>query len=140
MHILLHSNSPEKMLGSNKTMQERLFEFGWEYCIHWKPTFFLAITCAGLFAYRLDHSGPWRNISPISLCSKSNLHNIFLLISYFSYVTIKILFDIVDHSYILSCWCFLGGVPYDIHAFFKFFIQSSYNVPTRNILQFKKNI
>lgn len=104
MHILLHSNSPEKMLGSNKTMQERLFEFGWEYCIHLKPTFFLAITCAGLFAYRLDHSGPWRNISPISLCSKSNLHNIFLLISYFSYVTIKILFDIADHSYILSCW------------------------------------
>lgn len=49
-------------------------------------------------------------------------------------MTIKVLFDIADLSYISSFF----GVPYDIHAFLKTFIQSPHNVPTRNILQFLK--
>lgn len=48
--------------------------------------------------------------------------------SYISFVTIQVFFDITQSFF---------DVPY-IHAFLKTLIQSSYNEPTRNMLQLKK--
>lgn len=50
--------------------------------------------------------------------------------SYISFVTIQVFFDIAQSFF---------DVPY-IHAFLKTLIQSSYNEPTRNMLQLKKKI
>lgn len=118
LHILLHSNSSEKRLEFNKTMQERNY-MCWIFCI-----------------YRLDHSGPWRIISPISLCSKSNLHYIFFCGCHIS--RMWLLKYCLTLPIFLTLVAFLVFLTTLIHAFLKTFIQSPHNVPTRNILPFLK--